>query len=222
MANRRPIRAPRQGWRRGRRRPSRWIDCFSSVSTAGSLGTSSLALSASSPADVAASYRELLVGNSDTEWADANEVLVERIVGQISLSGADAIDNASAAVLYGNWEFLLPVVRLGLLVVEDMDQSANPLLVPSLLNADDLQDAEWMWLFQLGSPNETHIALDTVNEATVRTWTHDVQLDVRVKRKLGRRDRLLLVQDWSLRGAAYTGDHTVTLHPLLRGLVTTK
>lgn len=224
MANRRPIRAPRQGWRRGRRRPTRWVDCFSSNIASGASGAiGGGSISPGVDTGIASSYRELVVGDLDTEWADANEVLVERIVGQISLSGTDTDTTiADIGSLPGRWGFLIPAVRLGLVVVEDVDDSSGPLDLPALFNADDLQDAEWMWLFQLGSPNETHLAFDTSISSAVRTWTHDVHLDVRVKRKLGRRDRLVLVQEWAVRATAFGDSHTVGVHPLLRCVVSTK
>lgn len=226
MANRRGIRAPRQNWRRGRRRPSRWIDCNSTQASAGAVGAGSIIIQAGTPAESAAGYRELVVGDIDTEWADANEVLVERVVGDISMSGYDILssltDETELLALAQSWVSMGPLTRIGLVVVEDVDDSETSITVPSLFEFDDVQDTEWMWLFQLGSPNETHVQVDETNDAGVRMWTHDLHIDVRVKRKLGRRDRLLLVHEFALRGAAFLGEHSVSVHPLLRCLVTTK
>jgi len=209
-ANNRPIRTRPPG----RRRPVRWIDAFSanSVSNDGTVTAGSIGPSVASSTQW---YRELVVGDIDTEWADANEVVVERLVGSVGLACGSVLE---ATLPYAASNRLLPICRLGLLVVEDVDEGAafSP---PSLWQTDDIQDGEWMWLHQVRAWDKPHIIWDGAD-----VWMlahHDIRIDLRVKRKLGRRDKLVLCHDFR-----YVGNMpslaTVDVQPYLRCLVSTK
>lgn len=232
MANQRPIRAPRQRWRRGRRRPVRWIDAFSAplaldasgdaiagAMPAGPIVPGGLGVSAGDLYTV--DYRELVVGDIDTEWADANEVVLERLVGDITLGGVDSLSAPEGIV--GSYNSLRTLVRMGIVLLEDVDeQTTSTEKPPSLWTADDLADGEWLWLMQIGSPNQEHMETDATGEVYTRLWNHDFHLDVRVKRKIGRRDRLVLCHEFALPAPVLVGTHAVSVHPLLRALVSTK
>lgn len=219
--NNRPIRTRPPG----KRRPVRWIDAFSatipldagSEPITGTLGVGGI-LPGTGPSTL--DYRELVVGDIDTEWADANEVLVERLIGDIHVFGCSTVPSPVEG-LEGHWGQMHPLVRMGILLCEDVDEDSTP-NPPSLWEVDDLADGEWMWLNQLGSPNESHMQFDPNAEQYQRAWSHDIHLDLRVKRKLGRRDRLVLCHEWALPAIALLGSHSVSVFPQLRCLVSTK
>jgi len=219
-ANQRPIRTRPPG----RRRPVRWIDAFSAGVTqtveggftTGVMPPGSI-VPAAGPSTL--NFRELVVGDLDTEWADANEVLLERVVGDIRVSGYDI---ANFERLGGvAWNQLQTLVRMGIVLVEDTDEDSTP-EPPGLWTADDLADGEWLWLWQLGSPQNEHVQVDDVNAECIRVWNHDYHLDLRVKRKLGRRDRLVLCHEFVMVGGVFLAEHAVDVQPLLRALVSTK
>lgn len=234
MANQRPIRAPRGRWRRGRRRPVRWIDAlsaplvFSELGNAepGALGGGSIfpaGFGVTAGDLYSVSYRELIVGDIDTEWADANEVVLERLVGDIHVRGVESVGVPPEDTIISHWNELSTLVRMGIVLIEDVDeQTATDQKPPSLWSADDLADGEWLWLWQLGSPQENHVYIDETDEVVQRVWCHDYHLDLRVKRKLGRRDRLVLCHEFAVPAPTLVGTHSVSVYPLLRQLVSSK
>jgi len=121
-----------------------------------------------------------------------------------------------------SWITLPTLVRMGIVLVKAVDDSAAAVNPPSLWEADDLADGEWLWLWQLGAPTESHVFYDSETYAVTRMWAHDYHLDLRVKRKLGRRDRLVLCHEWVHVGSTYVGDRGIDVQPLLRCLVSTK
>lgn len=227
--NNRPIRTRPPG----RKRPVRWIDAFSAP------GASTITEAGADPTPnpgvvdaggiypftsfTSVDWRELVVGDLDTEWADANEVVVERLVGDIRVAGRELFSSVDNLVsLAPRWIGMPPLVRMGIVLVEDVDDAASSYDPPSLWQPDDLADGEWLWLWQLGSPNEAHMQLDEGASTALRVWTHDYHLDLWVKRKLGRRDRLVLCHEWAHVGPTFSGDRAIDVQPLLRCLVSTK
>jgi len=196
MANNRPIRAPRQGWRRGRRRPTRWIDCFSTGQTSVGLNRgypwNLLVAPALGGGESVSTLREIISGDLDTTILDRQEVRIDRVVGDLHFfqkeQGVPALGLVSPTV-----------VRVGLIVEED---STRPAATPitsdeySLWENDDLQRLEWMYLEQV-VPTFHEVTLhEGDNEAVYETYwsTH---LDVRVRRKLGKSDKLWLVMSYA-------------------------
>lgn len=222
--NNRPIRTRPPG----RRRPVRWIDAFSAaMQLAGEPPTPNPGVvppGSITPAATlyTADYRELVVGDIDTEWADANEVVVERLVGDITVKGRDSLPGVDSLFQVAtSFIGMSTMVRMGIVLVEDVDDSPTAINPPSLWEADDLADGEWLWLWQLGSPNEQHMLFEPADQL-IRVWSHDYHLDLRVKRKLGRRDRLVLCHEFVHVGPTFNGEHAVDVQPLLRCLVSTK
>jgi len=236
MANQRPIRAPRGKWRRGRRRPVRWIDGFTAVPAVVEAGppattTGYLPDALVLPQGTATSsinYRELIVGNLDTEWSDDNNVLLERLVGELSFKLNLWNNFTNANRLLENFNSFSPVVRLGVVLIEDIDEgNATPPEPPSLWQADDIADGEWLWSHQFRAWQHFEYRPDpaSVTAAYVHAL-HDIHIDLRVRRKIGRRDRLILCHSWAFVGAppAELDEFAISLelHPLLRVLVSTK
>jgi len=132
----------------------------------------------------------LASGQTDVEpWADNQEVVIDRIVGNIGVSG----------VSYGQFTTLPSVLyapavvcRLGILVQEEADATSAPAI--DLFNDEQCEDYEWMWLrhFMPGSWNY----IPNTNPSEVPTaavgFYETLDLDLRVKRKLGQTDQLLL------------------------------
>lgn len=177
MANQRPIRRGRfPRWRRGRRRPVRWIDGNSNILSIAECAVDSVPI-VCTPSDP----RELLVGDLDIDWSDKSEVTISRIVGSITLAGNSG-RSATGLLPYG------VLVRLGILVTEDTDRVYNAI---DLGDPESLEEFEWMWLHnQILDVRAGHTlpSTETLHETTYA----NVPVDIRVKRKLGKKDSLLL------------------------------
>jgi hypothetical protein len=201
----------------------RWIDGFSATLLETSVGEVPPGSLVPGELVATANYREMVVGDLDTEWADANEVVVERIVGDVRVATSRTGLGSSSPVILAQ---RLPVVRMGLLVLEETvsPATAAPPEAPSLWNNDDLQDAEWMWLHQVAF-DVVQIVPDTGPQpgpyGSMHSWSH-FHLDVRVKRKLGRRDALVMCHTWATVGPLDGSIVTVDVQPMLRVLVSTK
>lgn len=216
--NRRPFRRP--PWRK--RREVRWVDGNSAVvnSATGLLPAASILPVTTGEATV--NYRELLVGDIDGEWADSDQVLLERLVGDICIHGRDLVPvtGEGAADIYAAGLQLMPVVRMGLVLIEGVDESVTAPTAVGMWENDDIADGEFLWTKQLRCASEAHVQSDVDN--MVRIWCEDIHLDVRVKRKLGRRDRLVLIHEFTLVGSAFVGTHSIDVQPLLRAVLSTK
>jgi len=194
MANRRPIRAPRQGWRKGRRRPTRWVDCFSTGLSSGGLrghpwnALVTVVAGTESPSTL----REIISGDLDTEVLDRQEVRIDRVVGDLHFMQQETGPGALGLVAP-------TVVRVGLIVEED---STRPPATPitsaeySLWENDDIQRLEWMYLEQVPLVHD-ETGEDSANDVLYYRRYWSTHLDVRVKRKLGKADRLWLVMSYA-------------------------
>lgn len=192
MANRRPIRAPRQGWRRGRRRPTSWHDCFSvgSPFVGGFSGCPWEPLSTPGvlPGPAVITTREIIAGDIDARYLDREEVRIDRIVGDIGFYTASAVDAAPVA--------LPPVVRWGLVLEEDPQDVSTTITTQGydLWSSTPLGDLEWMHLSEPKiCPNPVALPGDSV---TLREFYWHDKVDVRVRRKLGKTDRVWLVMTY--------------------------
>lgn len=188
--NRRPWR--RAPWRKSSR-PKRWISLNSGISIADPVvaappwNFSLMSDDASSGQPPAVT---LATGQLDVEpWADNQEVLIDRIVGDINIRGIAAnVWDAEPAYIVAPAVYL----RLGMLVQEEGDATSPPLI--ALGNDEHLEDYEWMWLASF-TPQEWNY---TPTGGTAGTYiagmgfSQTLHLDLRVKRKLGQTDQLLL------------------------------
>lgn len=218
--NRRPFRRP--PWRK---KPVRWVDANSAAlePTEFNLGVGSITPPGTGGI-ATVNYRELVVGDIDTGWSDNQDVVLERLVGDISimqrhLSGP-LTDISNDSLLSGALR-VFPIVRMGIVLLEDEDETATP-SPPGLWTADDLRDGEWLWLKQWNSLENSHCYLDEPNGTLLRIGSLDIHLDLRVKRKIGRRDRLVLCHEYAQVGETFEGTHAIDVQPLLRALVSTK
>jgi hypothetical protein len=121
----------------------------------------------------------LLYGDTDWDWADDSEVLIERIVGTLSLFasiGTPAIEGGHPKPL---------VFRLGFLACEELEDGTQPAL--DLWDPEALEEYQWMWLKQL-----------TVGDVSGGNFrgAKDVDIDLRNRRKLGKRDGIYLYIQW--------------------------
>jgi len=197
VANRRRIRAPRNRWRKGQRRPSSWHDCYST----GLSGITALAYSnpwakLEAPVGNAAQItaREILAGSVDAQYLDKDEVRVDRIVGDIEFwTASEAADGTVTRP---------PVVRFGFIVEEDSPESSATIDLEgyNLFRTESLELFEWMYLEQPavrpvhGPAFSDGVAYDGHN---IRAFHWQSHLDIRVKRKLGKADRVWLVMSYA-------------------------
>lgn len=157
----------------------------------------------------------LIWGDDDLDWMDANEATLERTVGTLSLG-------TQVSVIPGVF-LTLPVVRMGILVAEELqDQSVAPAI--DLWERESVEEHEWMWLSQVSDFSWNG---DYVNGTTaLKAYRADVALDLRVRRRLGKKDALLLYFQAGLQSNADASapefDFTMSLHYLLRSLIKTK
>lgn len=179
MANQRPIRrAPssRWRWRRGKRLPRRWLDGNSSRAVELGCGQEVFDLQC----DPASPIRTLFYGDTDWDWADSSEVLVDGIIGRFHWDALNQIQDDSLGIWHPQ------TVRLGVLAVEDSD-------VPPTIDLFDnevREEYEWMYLYSaIGklenlSPGQFPI--------TSLFQYEDVDVNIRTRRKLGKKDGIYL------------------------------
>jgi len=186
MANNRPIRSPRvPRWRRGRFTPRkvnrRWIDANSNIiNDSCGCETSSLTCEPNLP-------RELLVGDLDIDWSDKSEVTIQRVLGSILLSGYTERTVADSLPAYS------PIVRMGILVTEDTDRLYQ---VIDMGDPESLEEYEWMWLYNTLVPKESSQFFAGGVERSSVALT--IPVDIRSKRKLGKKDSLVLYSQVAL------------------------
>lgn len=156
--------------------------------------------------------RTVWAGPTDAEHIDDSEALIERIVGSLDVRVQVANPNA----------LLLPIVRFGLLAIEEAapgDLAEYQGI--SLFQNDHIQDYEWMWLHQVR--HEAFAQLNT--EPTIYSWSlSKVDIDCRVRRKLGRQDAVCLLASFVTPLASDTEppDTSVHVYPFLRVLHSVK
>lgn len=182
MANTRPIRRGRVPFRRGRRWTSsapklsrRWLDANSSRDQAipCTLGGKDLQCDEPDGAPV-----QLLYGDTDWDWADNSEVRIDRILGTISWDswlGSSSLTAGDPPPV---------VVRLGIIATEE-DGAVPPTL--DLFDPEYLEEYQWMWLY---SSQGHHSA--TADGGLVRIQYDNIDLDVRTRRTLGKKDSVWL------------------------------
>jgi len=174
------------GWRRRPplpKRPVRWIDANSNTS-----GAEECEVTPSQVTCTPAGPRELVAGRIDLEYSDRNEATLVRLVGNIDIGWLSLIDGG------GNWA--LPLFRLGILLVEEQEAGGSPTL--NLFDTDTLERYEWLWLHQeLGKP--IVVPFGATNQ--IRGTVH-IPVDLRVKRKAGRRDLLVLYRQFGVETGA--------------------
>lgn len=181
--NRRPWRRP--PWRKSRR-PAVWRD-GNSLGTLDAFGGAAWgSLGPPNAFSAVPTTREVLAGDVDALYLDKAEVRVDRIVGDIQFFTASSYDGALA---------LPPVVRFAFIVEED-PANVSTLLATATYNlwdADALRDAEWMYLEQPAPTVVGGQAADGTGYREVHWHSH---IDLRVKRNLGKADRLFLVMTY--------------------------
>jgi len=199
MANRRNIGRGRIPFRKGKRwisnaRPKRW-GAVTDVVVDEPIGSEGAILTVIPSAlteftEGSLPVETLLDGEFDVAtWADEQEVLIDRVVGTISLVGD---------VSRSETVFIFPppaIVRLGIVVHEDKtaDLTADD---PrrKLFDQNDLQETEWMWLKQvtLCSSEDSLSQGESLTQPYAYQVAMDIDIDLRNRRKLGQRDQLFL------------------------------
>lgn len=156
--------------------------------------------------------RYIWAGPADAEHLDDNTCTIQRIVGSIDLRFYSP--NPSG--------LLHPVVRLGVLHREEIPPDGTT-LDPRINLWDDahLEDFQWMWLHQAGWDN----IWTAGPEATDLNGSVRIPVDIRVKRKLSRRDGIALLASFVVPatspGAIVFGTE-VDMYPMLRVLQGTR
>lgn len=184
--NRRPWR--RAPWRKKSSRPHRWIalNCSANVSEECSI-TPPWDVPCVNSAGVQPVVT-LAAGQVDVEpWADNAEVTVDRIVGQINLQGSviqTFTEAPPVATAPATW------IRLGILVQEEGDSTSAPFM--NMWTDEHLEDFEWMWLREIIPSNWNYCPGSTTTGPSGWGFTETIDLDLRVRRKLGATDNLLL------------------------------
>lgn len=211
MANNRPInRRPwrRPPWRKSRR-PVRWTELNTNPMTDACIVQPYNGVCiAEDPSAMSIGTLELWNGDFDAEYADDASVVVERIVGNISVRGfSPEVAGANS----------VPVFRLGMLAVEGVEDIAtwSP---PNLFVREDLEEHEWMWLHQTWWDASWHEA-PSWGPSGIR-YGAEIFLDLRVKRKLAKKDHIVLLPHFAGVGV-FEGASIQYVHNL-RGLFSSK
>lgn len=191
------------------RRPVRWIEGNSSAGVEELPETTSFTLTPTLDTSLwpTAGGTELIFGDDDLDWMDKNEATIERVVGDISLVGFGLYDSPLNIVTQAYY-------RLGILVVEEVEDIST-WVPPSLWDREAVEEYEWMWLKQ-GLLKPAFAPLVT---ADYRLWYNDeLHLDLRVKRKMGKKDHLVILGQFGLGGTPLVGTVGFTCSHLLRVL----
>lgn len=171
-----------------RKQNRRWIDCNSHLgdSLLGTIGYTQIFVPPGQP-------RELLVGDLDMDWSDKSEVTVQRILGNLSLWMLSETDPDN-----GGTAFPEPVlVRFGLLATEDTDRLYQDI---DLGDPESLEEYEWMWLNQTTA--EFNWQYEEPSGVRRATATANYDVDVITKRKLGKKDSIVLYSQLWMQSAA--------------------
>jgi len=184
MANQRPIRRGKIPFfrRRTKKRPSRWSAYTQESAALGAVASLLLPYAG----DVEDPLVVLVDGDQDVApWADEQEVTLDRVVGSISTQFLRGFD-VPPTVLEANHNL---IARYGLLVVENFETTAPPQI--NLWDQDAFEQYEWMWLQDV-VPEESATSITQNDESIVSGNLTATRLDVRVRRKIGPKDQLLL------------------------------
>jgi len=184
--NRNPFR--RRPWRKSRRKVE-WFDGLSAGSLDREDGgepytlpciipTLPLVCDSFEEGTTRSTFRTVWSGPADAEHIDDSNALIERIVGSIEVRCYVDINPNP---------LLLPLVRFGLLAIEEAGPGDGTEYEDiSLFENEHIQDYEWMWLHQATMWSQPTAITDGINGQA------HIDLDVRVRRKLGRQDAVLL------------------------------
>lgn len=199
MANQRPIRRPPiPRWKRGRRRPVRWIEGNSHNSNLATCVFDTVNDMQCEPQ----TPRVLLDGDSDFEWADRNEVRVDRIVGTLSWRG----DIYEPGLTAGGPP--PAVVRFGIIAIEEAE-GVFPFI--NLFDREALEEFQWMWLYQ-SMGNVQYDAAVAEGQQIVKQY-EDVRLDIRTRRSIGKKDAIVLYSQFAYLSDQPLAAGTVGLNP---------
>lgn len=203
--NRRPWR--RKPW--AKRRSTRWIELNCTNITEPCVMPNIPILCTSEDPDVR-QVQDMWYGDDDMEYADDNTVLLERIVGSVNIGALALFD--------GEGNFSLPNVRMGILAVQEIEDltSYRP---PSLFVREDIEEYQWLWMYETNSLAQAWTTVGFPNNNGVRYGVH-LDLDLHVKRKLSKKDHLVLLTEYAVSFEAGTTAASYTY--LLRGLFSSK
>lgn len=207
MANQRPIRRGRIPFRRGRRWTSslqrRWLDGYSTRAVGTDQCTQQVLDVFCDPSPPA---RVVLYGDTDWDWADASEVRIDRILGSISWDSMAGVEtNNFAAPNHGD-------LRLGLLALEEWDGTTATAPVIDLFDAEALEEYQWMWLYH-SQGHVQRFPLPTTPMSMVVTQYDNIDVDVRTRRKLGKKDGVVLYAQYKYHSSSANEAGTLTLIP---------
>lgn len=218
MANQRPInRRPfrRPPWRRSAAaRPRKWIEANSHGSMAlefCTLETTNITCEPTTP-------RVLLAGDLDIEWADKDEVRVDRILGTVNVTSWYTFQSASPFV----GEFYAPVIAFGLLAVEATDTLFQTI---DLFDRESVEEYEWMWLERRQMVSDSQLGWNTENSDWVFNSCLSLSMDwdVKTRRTMGKKDSVVLYSqfgipsNFALSGTLRTPAYHYELRSILRG-----
>jgi len=199
VANQRPIRRGKIPFFRRKRRPTRW-QAYTQEATNPTGEIASLLLPLASN-DLLGPILVLIDGAQDVEpWADDQEVTLDRIVGSLCTQFTEVYTAVPTVVEQAHRVF----ARYGLLVAEELEPTTPPQI--NLWDSDALEQYEWMWLADV-VPEESTSSIELDDTTTVvRSNLTRTPLDVRVRRKIGPSDQLLLYGSAGRMEAASAGD----------------
>jgi len=161
---------------------------------------------------------ELIFGDDDLDWMDDTEATIERVVGDISLSGFYAKTDSGDPDIYHVY------TRMGLLTVEEVEDIAA-WVPPSLWDREAVEEYEWMWMRQdmlRPSPSTGYPVTFGMNQAWFFSLEETIHIDLHVRRKLGKKDHLVLLAQFGTGALLEGGVLSVTGTHLLRVLFKTK
>jgi len=163
------------------------------------------------PTALNAGLLELWDGDADAEYSDDSTVLLERIVGDISLRGRTIPDPAE-----GTWQ--LPYCRMGILAVEEVETITDKGV--NLWNREVLEEYQWLWLWQTCWPELSFSRPPTTSEHLY--YGDAVHVDCRVRRKLGKKDHLVMLSQLAVVGGFAGSVVSVEYVHDLRGVFTVR
>lgn len=192
------------------RRPVRWIEGNSSHAGEPLPTVTSFTLSPTIDTSgwPAIGGTELIFGDDDLDWMDANEATLERLVGDVTVTSSQL--NASSTDYIATSYY-----RLGLLAVQEVEDIST-WVPPSLWDRESIEEYEWMWLYQ-GALQYYPNPVDGVQSYARET----VHIDSHIRRKVGKKDHIVLLGQWGL-GGPLTTDVVFSAVHLIRCLFKTK
>lgn len=210
MANQRPIRrAPFPRFRRRKRRPQRWIEGNSGISATEDPCTVQGSLIECVPDTP---VRVLLDGDQDWEWADRSEVVVDRIVGTLSFRFFMDASGGSTLPPF--------MIRFGILALEETEDTYPTI---DLYDRESLEEYQWMWIDQFTITPGKDAALQFDDPAVPTTvyilGSKDEKIDVATRRKLGKKDRVVLYSQFHFMGGSESATRSMQVIPLLRCII---